>query len=128
MATAQIAPKRSVTLALPLAGAGATVEDVGFDKEVQPEIIQKLHSTAAQYLPELARAAVTESWAGLRPGSPDDLPLIGPTDVPGVFVASGHFRNGILLAPITAQIVADLVTGKTIATDIAAFLPERFAA
>jgi len=107
--------------------AGATVEDVGFDKDVQPEIIQELHSVAARYLPELARADVTESWAGLRPGSPDDLPLIGPTEVPGIFVASGHFRNGILLAPITAQIVADLVTGKAMSTNISAFSPERFA-
>jgi len=106
---------------------GATVEDVGFDKDVQPEIIQELHSVAARYLPELARADVTESWAGLRPGSPDDLPLIGPTEVPGIFVASGHFRNGILLAPITAQIVADLVTGKAMSTNISAFSPERFA-
>ncbi len=107
---------------------GATVEDVGFDKGVQPEIIQKLQSAAAQYLPELALAVVTESWAGLRPGSPDDLPLIGPTEVPGIFVASGHFRNGILLAPITAQIMADLVTGKAVSTDIATFSPGRFAA
>jgi glycine oxidase len=107
---------------------GATVEDVGFDKGIQPEIIQKLYIAATQYLPELALAVVTESWAGLRPGSPDDLPLIGPTEIPGIFVASGHFRNGILLAPITAQIVADLVTGKAARMDIAAFSPGRFAA
>jgi glycine oxidase len=107
---------------------GATVEDVGFDKVVQPEIIQKLQAAAAHYLPELAQADITESWAGLRPGSPDDLPLIGPAGVPGIFVASGHFRNGILLAPITAQIVADLVTGQALSTDISAFSPARFAA
>jgi glycine oxidase len=107
---------------------GATVEDVGFDKVVQPEIIQKLQAAAAHYLPELAQADITESWAGLRPGSPDDLPLIGPAGAPGIFVASGHFRNGILLAPITAQIVADLVTGKALSADIAAFSPARFAA
>jgi len=106
---------------------GATVEDVGFDKVVQPEIIQKLHSDAMRYLPALAQADVTESWAGLRPGSPDDLPLIGPTETPGIFVASGHFRNGILLAPITAQIVADLVTGKALNIDVTAFSPGRFA-
>jgi glycine oxidase len=104
------------------------VEDVGFDKSIQPEIIQRLRGDAARYLPELAQADVAESWAGLRPGTPDDLPLIGPTEVPGIFVASGHFRNGILLAPITAQIVADLVTGKALRTDIAAFSPGRFAA
>ncbi len=105
---------------------GATVEDVGFDKGVQPEVIHQLQNIAARYLPELAQAAVLESWAGLRPGSPDDLPLIGPTGVPGVFIASGHFRNGILLAPVTAQIVADLVTGKPVNTNISAFSPERF--
>jgi glycine oxidase len=107
---------------------GATVEDAGFDKGVQPEVIQMLHSAAARYLPELALAVATESWAGLRPGSPDDLPLIGPTEVPGIFVASGHFRNGILLAPITAQIMADLITGKALNTNITAFSPGRFAA
>ncbi|MGZ4855782.1 MAG: glycine oxidase ThiO [Candidatus Angelobacter sp.] len=105
---------------------GATVEDVGFDKSVSPSAIHQLLSAAAKYLPELATAPVTQSWAGLRPGTPDDLPIIGPTDAAGVYVATGHFRNGILLAPITAQIMADLVNGRPSPLDIGAFAPGRF--
>ena len=106
---------------------GATIEDVGYDKTVEAETIQTLHRAAAQLVPELASAPVTESWAGLRPGSPDDLPLLGATETPGIFIASGHFRNGILLAPVTARIMADLVTGKPAPMDISAFSPLRFA-
>ena len=76
---------------------GATVEDVGYDKSVDPATIHSLLSAAAKYLPELASATITHSWAGLRPGTPDGLPILGPTETPGIFVASGHFRNGILL-------------------------------
>jgi glycine oxidase len=108
--------------------AGATVEDVGYDKTVQPETIRRLHAAAARLVPPLASATVIESWAGLRPGSPDDLPLLGATATPGLFLASGHFRNGILLAPVTARIMADLATGKTPAAEIPAFSPLRFSA
>jgi glycine oxidase len=106
---------------------GATVEDVGFDKSVDPSTIQDLLGTAAKYLPELAAAPITQSWAGLRPGTPDDLPILGLTEIPGAFVASGHFRNGILLAPITARIMADLIEARTSPLDITAFSPARFA-
>ena len=106
--------------------AGATVEDVGYDKTVQPTTIQEFHAAAARLIPELKDATVIETWAGLRPGSPDNLPLLGATPTPGVFLASGHFRNGILLAPVTARIIADLVTGKRPTADISAFSPERF--
>jgi glycine oxidase len=106
---------------------GATVENVGFDKTVTPSTIQDLISAAAQYLPELKSAPIIESWAGLRPGTPDDLPILGPTEASRVFIASGHFRNGILLAPITAKIMADLVTGKAPGLDIGAFAVSRFA-
>lgn len=106
---------------------GATVEDVGFDKSVAPATLQDLRRTATKYLPELEPAPIIESWAGLRPGTPDDLPILGPAEKPRVFVASGHFRNGILLAPITARIMADLVTGKAPSMDISAFAISRFA-
>lgn len=106
---------------------GATVEDVGFDKAVQPEVIRDLHNAAAGFVPELAFAKIVSSWAGLRPGTPDDLPILGQTDTPGVFIASGHFRNGILLAPITARIMADLIAGKSPELDISVFSPARFA-
>jgi glycine oxidase len=102
------------------------VEDVGYDKSVNPSTIRHLLSLAAKYVPELASAPITESWAGLRPGTPDDLPIIGPANTLGVFVATGHFRNGILLAPVTAKIVADLVDGRPSPSDISAFAPARF--
>ena len=105
---------------------GATVEDVGFDKSVNPLVIDQLVSAAAKYLPKLASAPITQSWAGLRPGTPDGLPIIGPTNTPRIFVATGHFRNGILLAPVTAQVVADLLHGHSSPMDIRAFSPARF--
>lgn len=105
---------------------GATVEDVGFDKAVNPLVIDQLVSAAAKYLPALASAPIIQSWAGLRPGTPDGLPIMGPTNTPRLFAATGHFRNGILLAPITAQIMADLLQGRPSSQDIQAFSPDRF--
>lgn len=106
---------------------GATVEDVGFDKSVDQSAIQQLLNAAQKYLPSLASAPITQSWAGLRPGTPDDLPILGPTGKQ-VFVATGHFRNGILLAPVTAKIMADLLHGRPSPLDIQAFSPGRFPA
>lgn len=106
---------------------GTTVEDAGFDKSVQPETIKQLHHAAAQYVPELTAAGVSESWAGLRPGTPDDLPIMGATESPGLFVATGHFRNGILLAPLTALVMADMLENKPAEYEISAFAPSRFA-
>lgn len=106
---------------------GATVEDVGFNTDVDPTVIARLHLSAAKYLPQLASAPVIESWAGLRPGTPDDLPIMGETENKGIFVATGHFRNGILLAPATARIMARLVRGEPLGTDLTAFWPQRFA-
>ncbi len=107
---------------------GATVEDVGYDRTVEPATIESFHSSAAKLIPELRDLRVEERWVGLRPGTPDDLPLIGETDAPGVFIAAGHFRNGILLAPATARIMANMLTGKPVGMDISAFSPGRFAA
>lgn len=105
---------------------GTTVEDVGFDKSVDDDTIRSMQHAAARYVPALASAKVIDSWAGLRPGSPDDLPLIGPTDEASVFVTSGLFRNGILLAPAVAELVADLVTSGAVESEIAPFAPSRF--
>jgi glycine oxidase len=105
---------------------GATVEDVGFDKSVNPSAIQQLLGAATKYVPDLAPAAIIQSWAGLRPGTPDDLPIMGPTEAVGVYVSTGHFRNGILLAPITAKIMADLLNGRPSPLEITAFAPSRF--
>ena len=105
---------------------GATVEDTGFDKTVDSSTIRGLHGAAARYIPNLAAAPISDSWAGLRPGTPDDLPILGELEDERVFVASGHFRNGILLAPITARIMADLLLLGKSGNDISAFSPRRF--
>jgi glycine oxidase len=105
---------------------GATVEDVGYDKAVNPAMIEQLHRAASNYVPELASAALVKSWAGLRPGTPDDLPILGETDTRNIFIAAGHFRNGILLAPATARVMADLIAGKTPEIDLRSFSAGRF--
>ena len=107
--------------------AGATVEEAGFDKRTVPETIQRLRRAALVMLPALEQARVLEDWAGLRPGTPDNLPILGETGVPGYFVATGHFRDGILLAPATAQIMRRVVTGRAAGFDLAPFSAERFA-
>ena len=105
---------------------GATVEEAGFDKTVNPQSIQQLHQAAARLVPAIAEARIIEAWAGLRPGSPDGLPILGPGHLPGTYVATGHFRNGILLAPITAVLMSELIQGKTPQIDMSAFSPSRF--
>ena len=104
---------------------GATVERVGFDKRITAEGLAFLRKVAARLVPELADAHPVEHWAGLRPGSRDGLPLLGMTR-PGVVVATGHYRNGILLAPVTAELVVELVEGRS--PDLRHFAPERFGA
>ena len=106
---------------------GATVEEAGFDKQTIPETIEKLRMAALALVPRLAEARTLEAWAGLRPGTPDALPILGATPTAGYFVATGHFRDGILLAPITAKLMAALITGSRPALDISAFSPVRFA-
>lgn len=90
---------------------GATVEDVGFDEQVTGRGLQELLSFACRFLPGTLDRPIAATWAGLRPGSPDHMPWIGPIDE-GIFVAAGHFRNGILLAPWTGEAVADAICGK----------------
>ncbi|HEX6467132.1 MAG TPA: glycine oxidase ThiO [Terriglobales bacterium] len=107
---------------------GATVEEAGFDKSVQPQAIQELHQAAANLVPKLGEARIHEAWAGLRPASPDDLPILGATPLPGYFAATGHYRNGILLAPITALCMAELIQGRQPQMDLSAFSPQRFVA
>jgi glycine oxidase len=106
---------------------GATVEDVGFDKRVEPEAIKHLQRQAEQLVPALAQAKIHENWAGLRPGTPDDLPVLGETANGGYFVATGHFRNGILLAPITSLVMSRLIRGEAPGFALEAFSPARFA-
>jgi glycine oxidase len=106
---------------------GATVEEAGFDKRTVPETIQNLRRAALALVPRLADARILEAWAGLRPGTPDKLPILGTTPTPGYFVATGHFRDGILLAPISAQVMAAVITGTSPAHDLFAFSAARFA-
>jgi glycine oxidase len=110
---------------------GATVEDAGFDLTTHPASLAHLRTLAAKLIPELASETLSpslEAWAGLRPGTADHLPLIGPRE-PGSphLIATGHFRNGILLAPATAVVVADLLENKTPPIDAQPFNPTRFA-
>lgn len=105
---------------------GSTVEEAGYDKHVVPETIQTLHRCAARLLPELGEARILEAWSGLRPGTPDGLPLIGQTSYRGYLAATGHYRDGILLAPITGKIIAKLACGETPEFDLLPFSPERF--
>jgi glycine oxidase len=107
--------------------AGSTVEDVGFDKSLTAGGIQEILNAAIELAPSLAHAQVVETWAGLRPGTPDSLPIIGPTDIDGLFVATGHYRNGILLAPITAKLVRDWVVDHEMPATAEIFSPLRFA-
>ncbi len=106
---------------------GATVEDAGFDKRPTAEGMRHLLTHAIRFLPALKEATVLSHWAGLRPRSPDDLPLLGPLPGhAGLMVATGHFRNGILLAPITARLVSEWVSGQASSVDARAFEPARF--
>jgi len=108
--------------------AGATVEEVGFDKRTVPDTIQALERAAIRILPELKDGRILEAWAGLRPGTPDALPILGPTPTPGYFVATGHFRDGILLTPITARVMAQVVSGENPQENLQSFSAARFAA
>jgi len=105
---------------------GSTLEEAGYDKRVDRDVIHRLRAAAVALCPPLAHSRLLEAWAGLRPGTPDGLPLLGPTSKPGYFVAAGHFRDGILLAPVTAKVMAQVVTGVKAEHDLAPFSPARF--
>jgi glycine oxidase len=94
--------------------AGSTLENSDFVKQVTPQGVRQILDAALELAPALADAKIVEEWSGLRPGTPDLLPIIGPTDITGLWLATGHYRNGILLAPATAKIIRDwIVTGKS---------------
>ena len=90
---------------------GATVEEMGFDTAVTAGGVHELLREAYRLLPDVAEMELLDAIAGLRPGTPDNLPLVGPGAIDGLFLATGHFRNGILLAPLAAQTAADLLSG-----------------
>lgn len=105
---------------------GSTLEEAGYDKRTEINTIQRLLHAALEIIPGLAESRIHEDWAGLRPGTPDDLPILGESEVKGYFVSTGHFRDGILLAPITAQVMTDLIIGKAPSFDLGSFSPSRF--
>ncbi len=106
---------------------GSTMEHAGFDPATTPEGIARLRAAAERLCPPLAGTEPTRSWAGLRPGTPDGLPIIGAEPrVEGLWYATGHGRNGILLAGITGEVIARLVAGDVLTDDVSGFRPERF--
>ena len=105
---------------------GATIEDAGFDKIVHTSDIARLHAAAAELLPLLATAPRIEAWAGLRPATSDNLPILGALpNQPHHLLATGHFRDGILLAPATAHLIAQLLTNESPAINLTPFSPAR---
>jgi len=106
--------------------AGATIEYVGFHKETTAGSIEKILSAAIELAPGLAGARIEEMWAGLRPDSPDHLPILGPTDLDGLLIATGHFRSGILLAPVTAKLVREWISEERVSVEWERFSPLRF--
>jgi glycine oxidase len=105
---------------------GATNEDTGFDRSLTPAGLGRLLADAQRISSHLGALAIRETWTGLRPATPDGLPVIGESSTRGLWYAAGHYRNGILLAPITAAIVASLVAGHKPPIPIEPFDPHRF--
>jgi glycine oxidase len=105
---------------------GSTLEEAGYDKRTDVNTIQQLLHAAVEVVPGLAECRIHDDWAGLRPGTPDELPILGETELKGYFVATGHFRDGILLAPVTALVMSDAILGKASDYDLGAFSPGRF--
>jgi glycine oxidase len=106
--------------------AGATVEYTGFDKQVTAGGLKKILAGAIELAPGLAGARIEETWAGLRPDSQDHLPILGPTDIDGLVMATGHFRSGVLLTPITARLIGEWITRQSVSVDWERFSPMRF--
>jgi glycine oxidase len=103
--------------------AGATTEERGFDTTVTAGGVHELLREAYRLLPDVAEMELVEAMAGLRPGTPDNLPLIGPGAIEGLVLACGHYRNGILLAPLTGDAIATLLSGDPLPDHLAAAAP-----
>jgi glycine oxidase ThiO len=106
---------------------GSTMENVGFDAATTEDGITKVRSAAEEICPTLYASGKVRAWAGLRPVTPDMLPLIGRDPKhQSLIYACGHSRNGVLLAPLTGDLIADLVTGTPLSYDLSQFRPDRF--
>ena len=108
--------------------AGATVEYAGFDKRVTPDEIEALGCAAYEAVPMLREFEIVEKWAGLRPDTPDHLPILGQSGIPGLVLATGHFRSGILLAPVTAELISNLILSGEESPELRPFDIARFRA
>jgi glycine oxidase len=106
---------------------GATVEERGFDTSVTAGAVHQLLEDAREVLPDVDERELVEASAGLRPGTPDNCPVVGAADPAWLVLATGHHRNGVLLAPLTAAAVADAVAGRGVPASIEPFSPGRFA-
>jgi glycine oxidase len=105
---------------------GSTIERTGFDRDVTVGGVELILREVMRMVPGLANARIEETWAGLRPDSPDHLPIIGPTDIDGLLIATGHFRSGILLAPVTARLIQEWITKQDVSVDWSRVSPMRF--
>jgi glycine oxidase len=105
--------------------AGSTMEFAGYDKQVTASGMARILEVGLEMCPALRDAQVLSFWAGLRPYTEDRMPLLGPGPLEGLFLATGHFRNGILLAPITALVIAEAVLGQTPSVDLSSFRYDR---
>jgi glycine oxidase len=107
--------------------AGSTLENAGYEKAVSSGGLEQILGAVNELAPSLAGAEILETWCGLRPDTPDHLPILGPTDVEGLLMATGHYRNGILLAPVTAKLITEWITEQRVSLDWENFSPLRFA-
>ena len=107
--------------------AGSTMESVGFDSTTTVDGVDRIRSASEEIAPALSVMPIQNSWAGLRPVTPDLLPILGPdSEAPNIIYACGHSRNGILLAPLTGDVVAAILVGEPVLHDLSQFRPERF--
>lgn len=120
--TAYVVPRRGGRVV-----CGSTMEpQAGFDTTVTDDAVARIIDGATRTLPSLRGARVRSTWAGLRPGTRDGLPILGPVArVPGLWISTGHFRNGVLLAAVSAELIASLVCGESVSLDLMPFRPER---
>lgn len=105
---------------------GATVEEKGWDTTVTAGAVRELLEDATEVVPALGELELVETLARLRPGTPDNGPILGPTALPGLVLATGHYRNGVLLTPLTADVVAAVATGEPMPAVAAPFSVQRF--
>lgn len=105
---------------------GSTIESAGFDVSVDEKTILRMASAARRLLPEIEMPADAQMWAGLRPGTPDLLPVLGEGEKEHFWHATGHYRDGILLAPATSRVMAQMISGEKPEVEMEAFRPARF--